>query len=91
MKEGTKMTDYEIGVLLFELEEQITKTKQEEIDYLQKESKLLQSKTIDHLRGTTEVNYKNKIENYSKGIEDSIAIIEQKRRELFSKEMEKNQ
>lgn len=88
MKEQ-KMTNYEIGVLLFELEEQIRKQQENEIDYLRKESELIQSKTLPDLKGATEGNYKQKQQDYSKGIEDSISIIEAKRRELFSKEMEK--
>lgn len=83
------MTNYEMGILLFELEEILNKHKEEELDYLNKEEKLLESKTIEHLKGSTKINYQEKKRNYSKGIEDSIAIIEQKRRELFSKEMEK--
>ena len=82
------MNNYEIGILLFELQQELKKQKEKEIDYLQKESKLIESKSVDFVKGATEVNYKNKIEEYSKGIEDSIAILEKKRRELFSKEME---
>ena len=82
------MNNYEIGILLFEIQEELEKHLENEIDYLNKEETLLESKTIDHLKGATKVNYQAKRRNYSKGITDSIEIIERKRRELFSKEME---
>jgi hypothetical protein len=85
------MNNYEIGILLFEIQQEIKKQKDKEIDYLQKESKLIESKSVDFVKGATETNYKNKIEEYSKGIEDSLSIIEQKRRELFSKELKRKE
>lgn len=85
------MNNYEIGILLFEIQQEIKKQRNKEIDYLQKESKLIESKSVDFVKGATETNYKNKIEEYSKGIEDSLSIIEQKRRDLFLIAMHKNE
>ena len=83
------MNDYKIGMFLSELQEELEKHKEKELEYLKKESELLESKTLDHLKGAIKVNYQEKQRTYSKGIEDSISIIEKKRREFFSKEMEK--
>lgn len=82
------MKNYEIGILLFEIQQKIKKQRDKEIDYLKKESEVIQNHSVDFTKEATFTHYQQKIEEYSKGIEDSLRIIEEKRRELLSKEME---